>query len=53
MNFLLALESRCRLETLLNLVERPELFNPLSIYLNPDSNFITRRPNSGYWLGKT
>ena len=37
-----------RLETLLfNPVERPELFNPLSIHINPDSSFITRLPNSG------
>ena len=28
------------------------MFNPLSIYLNPDSNFITRRPNSGYMVGE-
>ena len=26
------------------------MFNPLSIYLNPDSNFITSRPNSGYMV---
>ena len=38
-----------RLETLLfNPVERPELFNPLCSHLNPDSNFITRLPDSGY-----
>ena len=40
-----------RLETLLfNTVERPELFNPLSSHLNPDSKFITRLPNSGYMV---
>ena len=40
-----------RLETLLfNPVERPELFNPLSSHLNPDSNFITRLPDSGYMV---
>ena len=40
-----------RLETLLfNPVERPELFNPLSSHLNPNSNFITRLPNSGYMV---
>ena len=31
-------------------VEGPELFNPLSSHLNPDSNFITRLPNSGYMV---
>ena len=40
-----------RLETLLfDTVERPELFNPLSSHLNPDSKFITRLPNSGYMV---
>ena len=40
-----------RLETLLfNPVERPELFNPLSSHLNPNSNFITRPPNSGHMV---
>ena len=40
-----------RLETLLfNPFERPELFNVLSSHLNPDSNFITRLPNSGYMV---
>ena len=40
-----------RLETLLfNPVEKPESFNPLSSHLNPDSNFITRLPNSGYMV---
>ena len=33
---------------LLNPVEGPELFNSLSSHLNPDSNFITRLPDSGY-----
>ena len=28
------------------------MFNPFSIYLNPDSNFITRWPNSGYMVGE-
>ena len=37
-----------RLETLLlNSIEGPELFNPLSSRLNPDSNFMNHLPNSG------
>ena len=37
-----------RLEILLcNPVEGLELFNPLSSHLSPDSNVITRLPNSG------
>ena len=41
-----------RLETLLfdTVERRPELFNPLSSHLNPDSKFITRLPNSGYMV---
>ena len=35
---------------LLNSVEGPELFNSLSSHLNPDSNFITRLPDSGYMV---
>ena len=38
-----------RLETLLfNPTERPELCNPLSSHLDPDSNFLTRLPSSKY-----
>ena len=38
-----------RLEMLLfNPIERPELCNPLSSYLDPDSNFVTRLPTSNY-----
>ena len=39
------------LETsLFNPVEGLELVNPLSSHLNPESNFITRLPNSGYMI---
>ena len=38
-----------RLETFLfNPTERPELCNPLSSHLDPDSNFLTRLPSSKY-----
>ena len=33
---------------LFNPIERPELCNPLSSYLDPDSNFATRPPSSKY-----
>ena len=33
---------------LFNPIERPELCNPLSSYLDPDSNFATRPPCSKY-----
>ena len=32
--------------------ERPELCNPLSSYLDPDSNFATRPPSSKYTLSR-
>ena len=40
-----------RLDTLLfNPIERPELCNPLSSYLDPDSNFATRPPPRKYFV---
>lgn len=40
--------SGCLETRLFNPVERPELCNPLSSYLDPDSNFVTLLPTGKY-----